>query len=284
MHIEKGYLRHFVACNAHDPSGFAPFCIDGRVYGRIKKNIIDILAEQTPYYVREAEGVALRCDIEGFEARSEALQNTARLLQKRYGKTFYNEMYGIVENWGDAPLAQIDRAAVPWFGARAWGVHVNGFVRRNGGLFLWIGKRSADRSSYAGQLDNMIGGGQPISLTLEQNLCKEAKEEAGVDEALALTARPEGSISYTFERSDGLRVDTLFVYDLELPSDFVPRNTDGEVESFVLMPAEEVAALIRDTNRFKFNCNMVITDFMMRHGYVTPEDKEYAALRQWLRK
>jgi len=283
MAKESGYLRHFIACNAHDPGGFAPFCIDGKPYGRIKKDLIDVLAD-TPFFVRFAEGVSLKPGIEGFESRSEALQNAARILQTHYGKAFYNEMYGVVENWGDSPLAQIDRAAVPWFGVRAWGIHVNGFVRKKDGLYLWIGKRAANRSSYAGQLDNMIGGGQPIGLTLEQNLCKEAKEEAGVEEALALSARTAGKISYIFERPDGLRVDTLFVYDLELPEDFVPQNTDGEVESFALMPVEEVAALIRETDRFKFNCNMVITDFMMRHCCLTPEDEEYTALRKWLGK
>lgn len=32
--------------------------------------------------------------------------------------------------------------------------------------------------------------------------------------------------------------NTEFVYDLELPLDFVPNNSDGEVESFELLPAK----------------------------------------------
>ena len=36
-----------------------------------------------------------------------------------------------------------------------------------------------------------------------------------------------------------MRDDVLFVYDLEVPADFVPHNTDGEIVDFTLMPAGE---------------------------------------------
>ncbi len=283
MSSETGYLRHFHSCNRHDLNRFAPFFIDGKRYGRVKKDIVETLIRETSFFTHFADGIALEPKLRDFAARSKALEEVTALLAQRYGRTLYNEMYGIAETWGDHPVAQADRAAIPWLGVPAWGVHVNGFVRKKDGIHLWIAKRAADRSSYAGQLDNMIGGGQPIGLTVEQNLCKEAKEEAGVSESLAKTARPAGKISYLLERPDGLRTDTLFVYDLELPEDFVPHNTDGEVESFTLMPLADVAALVRDTDRFKFNCNMVITDFMMRHGYLSAQDTEYAALQNWLK-
>ena len=81
----------------------------------------------------------------------------------------------------------------------------------------------------------------PIGLTPEQNLCKEAKEEAGIEATLAMTAKKTGEINYRLERHDGLRSDTLFIYDLELPENFTPANTDGEVASFTLMPLSEIA-------------------------------------------
>ena len=184
---------------------------------------------------------------------------------------------------GDDPAAQIDRAAVPWFGVRAWGVHVNGFTRKKDGIYLWIGERAANRPADPGKLDNLIGGGQPIGLTAEENLCKEAKEEAGIDAPLALTAKPAHTIDYLLERNDGLRTDTLFIYDLELPEGYTPRNTDGEVAAFHLMPLAEAAALVRETDKFKFNCNLVVTDFLMRQGFITAQDKEYAELAKWLK-
>ncbi len=281
MPSNTGYLRHFLACNNYNPSGFVPFFIDGKSYGRIKRGVIDILLE-TSLFIRHEDGISLRPEFDNFDSRSEALQMASEMFSVYFGRTFYNEVYGINEAWGEQPVAQLDRAAVPWFGVRAWGIHVNGFVRKDDGIHLWIGRRSSSRSSYAGQLDNMIGGGQPVGLTLEQNLCKEAKEEAGVDNTLACTAKAVGKVTYMFERSDGLRNDTLFIYDLELKDDFVPRNTDGEVESFSLMPLKEVAKIICETDRFKFNCNLVIMDFMMRHHFLTSEHAEYNAIHRWL--
>jgi hypothetical protein len=86
------------------------------------------------------------------------------------------------------------------------------------------------------------------------------------------------------EHPAGLKPDTLFIYDLEVAEDFVPRNTDGEVEHFMLWPLDEVAQRVRDTEDFKFNVNLVIVDFLIRHGYLKPDDAEYPELAIGLRR
>lgn len=42
---------------------------------------------------------------------------------------------------------------------------------------------------------------------------------------------------------------------------------DGEVESFRLLSVEHVANIIRSTEYYKENCNLVIIDFLFRRGY-----------------
>ena len=77
----------------------------------------------------------------------------------------------------------------------------------------------------------------------------------------------------------------MFLYDLELPEDFIPRNTDGEISSFALIPVEEVAARVRSGSDFKFNVNLVIIDFLIRHGYLSPDlEPEYLDLVTGLRR
>jgi 8-oxo-dGTP pyrophosphatase MutT (NUDIX family) len=277
-----GYARHFAACNRHDLSRFVPLLIGGTRYGFVLKTLADFLRSDADMFVSSGDGVALHPIFATYEARTAALAKATGTLAAHYNKPIRNELYPVICQWGDEPVAEIDRVAVPWFGVRAWGVHVNGFVRKADGLHLWIGERAADRPADPGKLDNLIGGGQPIGLTVEENLCKEAKEEAGIDAALALTARATRTLDYRVERNDGLRSDTLFIYDLELPPDFIPRNTDGEVASFQLLPLAKVASIVRDTDRFKFNCNIVIIDFLVRHRLITPQDSEYAELMQWL--
>ena len=51
----------------------------------------------------------------------------------------------------------------------------------------------------------------------------------------------------------------------------MPKAVDGEVDEFLLWPIERVAEIVRDTCEFKFNCNLVIIDFLIRHGYLDPD-------------
>jgi hypothetical protein len=67
----------------------------------------------------------------------------------------------------------------------------------------------------------------------------------------------------------------LFVYDLELPAEFEPQNSDGEIVRFDLMPAADVVERVRTTDDFKFNVNLVILDFALRHGLIPVDDPEY---------
>ena len=100
---------------------------------------------------------------------------------------------------------------------------------------------------------------------------------------LAEQAIATGAVTYCRDSEHGLKPDLMFCYDLELPADFVPRCTDGEVESFQCLPVAEVARLVRDTDAFKLNCNLVIIDFLIRHGLLPQEDPDYLPILQGLR-
>ncbi|KAH7843951.1 hypothetical protein Vadar_022791 [Vaccinium darrowii] len=58
---------------------------------------------------------------------------------------------------------------------------------------------------------------------------------------------------------------------------------DGEVESFKLIPVADIANVIRNTEYFKPNCNLVIMDFLFRHRFIRPEQFGYLKLLQSLR-
>jgi 8-oxo-dGTP pyrophosphatase MutT (NUDIX family) len=130
----------------------------------------------------------------------------------------------------------------------------------------------------------MVAGGQPEGLGIGENLVKECAEEAAIPADLAVAARPVGTISYRHALPAGLKPDEMFCYDLELPADFQPENADGEVHAFTRLPAEEVVAIVRDTDRFKFNCALVLIDFFVRHGLIGPDDEpDYAEICNGLR-
>ena len=76
----------------------------------------------------------------------------------------------------------------------------------------------------------------------------------------------------------------MFVYDLEVPADFAPRNSDGEIAGFELMPLADILERIRTTADFKFNVNLVILDFAVRHGVLRPDDPEYLDIANGLHR
>ena len=280
------FLDHIRACNAHDLSGFRPFILDGIRIGWIRHALAENLPDVDPGFVIKPDRVTLAPHIRDFEARSTVLQHAAAyLLEQGQVTSLRNEYYPAMEKWGAEPLLRVDRAAVAAFGVASYGLHVNGFVRQpDGSLSMWVARRARDREVAPGQLDNIIAGGQPIGLSLAENLVKEAREEADFGPELAARAMPVGAISYLLEAKAGLKPDTLFIYDLELDPGIVPRNTDGEVEVFELWPLDRVAESVRTTSDWKFNVNLVIIDFLIRHGWLSPDEPDYLDLVKGLRR
>ena len=161
---------------------------------------------------------------------------------------------------------------MPFFGTRAYGVHLNGYLRERDGLRVWVGRRSPHKQIAPDKLDNLVAGGIGNGHGIRETLVKEAAEEAAIPAGLIKHAVPVGAVSYRMETRLGIRDDVLFVYDLETPPDFVPENRDGEIVDFELIPALEVLQRVRATSDFKFNVNLVMLDFAMRHGLLRDDE------------
>jgi 8-oxo-dGTP pyrophosphatase MutT (NUDIX family) len=187
----------------------------------------------------------------------------------------HGEQYVATPTTREKGVLWLDRAAAPYFGIRAFGQHMNGYVVENGEIKLWLGRRSDDRVHFPGKLDNMVAGGLPSNIGLEENLIKECWEEAGIDHNIAAKAIPVGAITYNMESEKGMKPDTLYCYDLELPPSFQPKCNDGEVAGFELVPVRDVMNMVFERDEFKLNCNLVVIDFFIRHGKLGPDSEEY---------
>lgn len=271
------FLDHIAFCNACDLANFVPFRVEGRHLGWVKRELLAALAEFPDTLVVGDDGVTLASDLVTPAARSRAMETVARALTDDWR----DEPYAVGARFGET-LFTIDRSCVHLFGFRAHGVHLNGFIRDGEELSLWVPRRAADRGSYPGQLDNTVAGGQPANLGLRANLIKECGEEAGIPSALAARAPLVGRLGYRMAVAGGMKRDVIFAYDLELPRDFTPRNRDGEVADFRLLPAADVRDIVENTDDFKFNCNLVLIDFFIRHGLLTPDHPDFAAIRERL--
>jgi isopentenyldiphosphate isomerase len=280
------FLDRIAECNAHDLARFRPFVVAGTRAGWVRHALAERLGAFDDVFTVTRDAVRLSDRLTDFKSRTAALDKVVRALEaEKIVKGRRDEPYPVGgTSFTAPPLLAIERAAVPHFGVRAYGVHMNGYVRKADGIHMWIGRRAKDKHTYPGMLDNTVAGGQPMGIGLLENLIKECKEEAAIPEALARRAHGVGAITYCMEAEDGLKPDVQFCYDLEMPADFTPRNTDGEIEEFMLWPIARVAEIVRDTQEFKFNCNLVIIDFLVRHGLIAPEHPDYLEIVKGLRR
>lgn len=278
-----GYLRHIHACNQPVREPFLRWIVEDQTVGWVRPVFAHyLLAFDHLFEMRDA-CLYLTDDLRGFAAISDALSAVATALAAD-GRVppVMNEPYPVTSGGRETALAVVDRVLAAYLGLRSFGQHLNGFVQDGDKMLMWIARRARDRLIYPGALDNMVAGGLPYGIELAENLYKECQEEAGMPVELAALAKPVGALSYNRVAERGFRPDVLYCYDLALPADFEPQNTDGEVEEFMLLPIEEVAQIVREQDRFKLNCNLVVIDFLIRHAVIGPEHPEYLALNNGL--
>lgn len=259
--VIEPFMRHIRLCrNLELPGARLPFRIGDAPVGWLRPDFARALALAAGL-AQDADGaVTLPA------SRAESLPAIAETLGRAGWFHLRGEAFD-VRAGDDAPaLTTLDRGAVPSFGVTSRGVHCNGLVRRADGLHLWVARRAADKLLDPGKLDHIVAGGISAGMGPFDTLVKEAQEEAAVPAVLITRARPVATIRYTMERSEGLRRDLLYCYDLDLPEDFMPRPSDGEVEAFELWPVERAVAAVRAGDSFKFNVNLVLIDLFLREG------------------
>lgn len=279
------FLDRITACAVFDAAAYLPFVVDGQQVGLLRPEFAARLAPFGDVFEVASHEVRLASAPSDVEARTRAVDGVLRRLADDGALSGWRgETYAVAARLEAPPLFYIERVAVPHFGVRASGVHVNGYVRDGAELFMWIGRRSPNKPTAPNKLDQIVAGGRSAGYSIRETMLKESEEEASIDADLAARARPVGAITYRTEREEGLRRDVLYVYDLELPADFAPRNTDGEIAEFELWPIARVMERVRDSDDFKFNCSLVVIDFLIRHGLISPDDEpDYLALVEGLR-
>ncbi|MES9833199.1 MAG: DUF4743 domain-containing protein [Candidatus Thiodiazotropha sp. DIVDIV] len=284
INIER-YQRHIDKLNRWNRDNFKALYYTTDLIGYLKEPVWSQLMKWPDYFSMDEAGLHLNPKFNTFESRTELFDEvTTKLVDLKVMTHRHGERYPVTSSGRDSAIATIDRAAAAFFGLRAYGQHLNGFIRSKDGLKLWIARRASDRRIFPDHLDNMVAGGVPHNMTLTENLYKECQEEASVPPTLVNRAIPVGALTYCTETKVGLKPDTLYCYDLELPEEFIPCNSDGEVAEFTLMSVDEVAERVAITDEFKPNCNLVVIDFLVRHGIINPETPGYLELVHGLHK
>lgn len=273
------YSDRVQACNNVCFEQLLPWYIGGIRYGWVDQQFANRLRDFPEVFQVDDQAVTLQSYLSGYQQRTRAVNQVMRELhQAGVIDTWVGEAYPVVHHYEQDVVMEVERAAASFLGIRGFGVHVNGLVDKGGETWVWVGTRALSKAFWPGKLDQLVAGGQPVGLSLLANVVKEAEEEASIPASLAQQAQAVGQVHYQYQNWRGLENSTLFVYDLWLPEDFVPENSDGEVDSFQLLPLSELAELTEHTDRFKDNCNLVNIDLLLRNSVIPVTHQDYAAL------
>jgi 8-oxo-dGTP pyrophosphatase MutT (NUDIX family) len=178
----------------------------------------------------------------------------------------------VIQGWRDEEFSFLDENAHERFrvertffralGIHSRAIHVNGYTNDQK---LWIARRSSSKFIDPDLLDNITAGGVSANETLMNCAMRELYEEAGISSEQALKLNPIGAI--TVRRGithSSLHHETLYTYDLLLPNDFIPKNQDDEVSSFLLINFEEAFYQILN-EKMTIDASVVTADFLLRH-------------------
>ena len=257
---------------------YVPWSVDGRVVGWITQRRALRLEAWSDVFVRGVDGIELAPSLARAEERTRALERVARALAAENALTAWrDERYAVSASCGRPPLFELERAAARFFGIHTHAAHANGLVRDAGGWRMWLARRSPSKAIDPGLLDNLVGGGIAAGSDARSTLTREAFEEAGIPAELAERADAAGRVEIRRDQPDGLQRETIHVYDLWLPRDFVPSNQDGEaVEHRLCAPDATFSILASDD--ITADASLVIVDFLLRHGHIATDDPSLPTL------
>jgi len=270
------------------------FVVDGTTVGRVLPKSAAALGRYAIFDVSE-EAITLRGDAGAtLEERSKAVTEVICDLRAEGSVPMLDgwrdEAFAVRTSFFASPSLVVERAAAGLFGAPAYGVFVNCYTEGADGrpASMWLARRAKSKPTWPGLLDCLAAGGMAAGEMPLGAIRKEAAEEAGVPPRLAGAIQPAGGVCYTGFDETGwaLKRDVLYTFDLRCGDDFVPRAVDGEVEEFSLTPMDEVARLVErqaGERLFKPNVAVVIADFLLRRGFVSPDDDGYLELLAELR-
>jgi len=271
------------------------FVVDGSAVGRVLPKSAAVLSRYPDVFEVSDLAVTLRPETGAtVEARSQAVATVLDDLRAAGSVPMLagwrDEAFAVRSSFFAPPSLVVERAAAGLFGTPAYGVFVTGYTEDAAGepAAMWLGRRSATKPTWPGLLDCLAAGGMAAGEMPMEAIRKEAFEEAGVPEDLLAAIQPSGGVCYTGFDETGwaLKRDVLHTFDLRCPEGWTPTPVDGEVESFTRVSMGELGRMLlrhADEALFKPNVAVVIIDFLLRRGFVSPDDNGYLELLAELR-
>src|SRR2546421_12135103 len=181
---------HTRACNNFARARVVPLIAGGRRIGWLRRDNAAALARFDTGFAVEPERVALVASGDVDRVSAAVDEGVEALVAERNIPKWRNETFDVMARWGDKPIFRLDRGAVPFFGVRAYGVHLNGYRFVDGRMHLWIARRAPDKRVAPNKLDNLVAGGIRHGYGLAATLVTEAEAAVRIPRPLSPPAAP----------------------------------------------------------------------------------------------
>lgn len=244
------------------PAAWIPVRMAGCEIGVTSPEVARFLAVREPRCALGERGLEFIDEGLDFRDRSALLADAAfRLRDEGLLHGWRDERLDVRPLAGGPPLATIERAACRALGIATHAVHMNAFSADGR---LYVARRSDHKPIDPGLWDNLVGGMVAADESVLDALAREAKEEAGLDLAL-LAPRRGGLVRERRPVREGYMVESVQVFDAELPSGCEPRNEDGEVAAIELREIPAVLHAI-EGDEFTLEAALVTVDALLRRA------------------
>jgi 8-oxo-dGTP pyrophosphatase MutT (NUDIX family) len=288
--MSASYLDLVLECDSYDDTQFSDIYHlylpgDSRPHGMMRRYIVEKMPWTDEFLITHSPPrVSLLAEFDGND--QEKSSRTNRAFAAVITKAIEDDSFAILNKRHSEPyrilgapyFCQLERYSHALFGIVGRGAHLTAYVKSEIGLKIWVPRRSRHLFTYPGMLDSSVAGGVKANDQPFDCIMAEAMEEASLPEHIVhKNVRSVGTITYVTTHSSskekGLASpEVLYVYDLELPEDIILAPNDDEVESFTLMGVDQVTKELKKS-AFKKNSALVMVDFFIRHGIITPENE-----------
>ncbi len=252
---------------AFDPARRVPFSLRGRPAGFVGREHLEAL-RAWPQWLRVGDGGV---ELVAPEPDAALASINAALRAQGRIRGWRDEPFTVFCLDSGEPLARFERAAARFWGTLTLAAHANGYVADalGGVAAIWIAQRAFDKATDPGAFDSLVGGGVPAGQTPHEALLREGWEEAGQPNERMRTATPGRVLRIRRDIPEGLQLEDLHVWDLELPAGTTPVNQDGEVQAFRLLPVAGALALASGST-MTVDASLVTLDLALRRGLIAP--------------
>ncbi|KAK9667523.1 hypothetical protein K7432_017749 [Basidiobolus ranarum] len=173
-----------------------PFSLHGVTIGYVDEpTVLELKKYVTAFgensFSIDSETVTFHQSVDTFEERSEAVMKLLKYWKENGTfaclKGWRNEFYPV---YGDSRQPsniafRMERAGCSIFGFRTFGAHLNGYVRTDEGIKMWVARRSLKKPTWPGLLDNIVAGGISYGQAPDETIVKECDEEANIPMEIA---------------------------------------------------------------------------------------------------